>query len=80
MKILRPDDLLWVHDYHLMLLPRLVREKFPDMPIGFFLHIPFPSYEVFRLLPRPWRMEIIEGLLGAGLIGFPHARLHRAIF
>jgi trehalose 6-phosphate synthase/phosphatase len=70
LKILRPDDLLWIHDYHLMLLPRLVREKFPDMPIGFFLHIPFPSYEVFRLLPRPWRTEIIEGLLGAGLIGF----------
>jgi trehalose 6-phosphate synthase/phosphatase len=40
------------------------------MPIGFFLHIPFPSYEVFRLLPRSWRTEIIEGLLGAGLIGF----------
>lgn len=70
MPILRPDDLLWVHDYHLMLLPKLIREKFPDMPIGFFLHIPFPSYEVFRLLPRPWRSEIIEGLLGAGLIGF----------
>jgi trehalose 6-phosphate synthase/phosphatase len=71
-KILRPDDLLWIHDYHLMLLPRLIREKFPDIPIGFFLHIPFPSYEVFRLLPRPWRTEIIEGLLGAGL-------RHRAI-
>ena len=42
-KALRPDDVLWVHDYHLMLLPGLVREKFPDMPIGFFLHIPFPS-------------------------------------
>jgi trehalose 6-phosphate synthase/phosphatase len=68
--ILRPDDLLWIHDYHLMLLPRLIREKYPDMPIGFFLHIPFPSYEVFRILPRPWRTEIIEGLLGAGLIGF----------
>jgi trehalose 6-phosphate synthase/phosphatase len=68
--VLRPDDLLWVHDYHLMLLPRLVRERFPDMPIGFFLHIPFPSFEVFRLLPRPWRTEIIEGLLGAGVIGF----------
>ena len=68
--VLRPDDLLWIHDYHLMLLPKLVREKFPEMPIGFFLHIPFPSYEVFRLLPRAWREEIIEGLLGASLIGF----------
>ena len=67
---LRPDDVLWVHDYHLMLLPRLVREKFPEMPIGFFLHIPFPSWEIFRLLPRHWREEIIEGLLGSSLIGF----------
>jgi len=67
---LRPDDMVWIHDYHLMLLPALIREKFPDMPIGFFLHIPFPSYEVFRLMPRPWREGIIEGLLGASLIGF----------
>ncbi len=67
---LRPDDLLWIHDYHLMLLPKLVREKFPEMPIGFFLHIPFPSWEIFRLLPRPWREEILEGLLGSSLIGF----------
>ena len=70
LKILRPDDLLWIHDYHLLLLPGLIREKFPDLPIGFFLHIPFPSYEVFRLLPQPWRTQIIEGLLGASLIGF----------
>jgi len=67
---LRPDDILWIHDYHLMLLPKLVREKFPEMPIGFFLHVPFPSWEVFRMLPRAWREEIIEGLLGSSLIGF----------
>jgi trehalose 6-phosphate synthase/phosphatase len=67
---LQPDDVLWIHDYHLMLLPKLVRDKFPEMPIGFFLHIPFPSWEVFRMLPRPWREEIIEGLLGSSLIGF----------
>ncbi|MBU6409998.1 MAG: trehalose-6-phosphate synthase, partial [Verrucomicrobia bacterium] len=67
---LRPDDTVWVHDYHLMLLPRLIREKFPDMPIGFFLHIPFPSYELFRMMPRAWREEVIEGLLGSSLIGF----------
>ncbi|HEX3983841.1 MAG TPA: bifunctional alpha,alpha-trehalose-phosphate synthase (UDP-forming)/trehalose-phosphatase, partial [Acidisoma sp.] len=67
---LRPDDLLWIHDYHLMLLPALVRKKFPDMAIGFFLHIPFPSFEIFRMLPRPWREEIIEGLLGSSLLGF----------
>ncbi len=58
-KVLQPDDVLWIHDYHLMLLPKLVREKFPEMPIGFFLHIPFPSWEIFRMLPRPWREEII---------------------
>ena len=68
--VLRPDDLVWVHDYQLMLLPGLLRERFPETPIGFFLHIPFPSYEVFRLLPRAWRLEIIDGLLGASLIGF----------
>ncbi len=64
----KPDDIIWVHDYHLMLLPKLIRENRPDLTIGFFLHIPFPSFEVFRLLP--WRKEIIEGLLGADLIGF----------
>ncbi len=69
-EVLQPDDILWIHDYQLLLLPRLVRERFPHLPIGFFLHIPFPSYEVFRLLPRPWRAEIIEGLLGSSLIGF----------
>lgn len=69
-RVLRPDDMLWIHDYHLMLLPRLIREAIPELPIGFFLHIPFPSFEVFRLLPRVWRAEIIEGLLGADLIGF----------
>ena len=68
--MLRPDDLLWVHDYQLMLVPGLIRERFPEMPIGFFLHIPFPSYEVFRLLPRAWRVELIEGLLGSSLVGF----------
>jgi trehalose 6-phosphate synthase/phosphatase len=67
---LRPDDVVWVHDYQLMLLPRLIRERFPDMAIGFFLHIPFPSFEVFRMLPCAWRSEIVEGLLGASLIGF----------
>ncbi len=65
---IREDDILWIHDYQLLLLPQMIREKFPKLTIGFFLHIPFPSYEVFRLLP--WRKEIIEGLLGADLIGF----------
>lgn len=62
------DDLIWVHDYHLMLLPQMLRKKRPDSRIGFFLHIPFPSYEVFRLLP--WKEDILQGLLGADLVGF----------
>jgi len=68
--LIKPDDVIWIHDYHLMLLPALLREKLPDVPIGFFLHIPFPSFEIFRLLPMKWRSEILEGLLGADLIGF----------
>ncbi len=62
------DDVIWVHDYQLMLVPQMVREKRPNVAIGFFLHIPFPSYEIFRTLP--WRKEILEGLLGSDLIGF----------
>jgi trehalose 6-phosphate synthase/phosphatase len=69
-QIARPGDLIWIHDYHLMLLPKLIRERVPDVSLGFFLHIPFPSFEVFRLLPSRWRREILEGLLGADLIGF----------
>jgi trehalose 6-phosphate synthase/phosphatase len=67
---LQPGDVVWVHDYQLMLLPRLLRQEFPRMPIGFFLHIPFPSFELFRLLPNHWRQELLEGMLGASLIGF----------
>jgi trehalose 6-phosphate synthase/phosphatase len=70
MEVLRPDDMVWVHDYQLMLLPALLRERLPEIPIGFFLHIPFPSFEIFRLLPVAWRQELIEGLLGSSLIGF----------
>jgi trehalose 6-phosphate synthase/phosphatase len=61
-------DKIWIHDYHLLLLPEMVKERFPDATVGFFLHIPFPSYELFRILP--WRMEIIRGMLGADLLGF----------
>ncbi len=67
-EIAKPDDCIWVHDYQLMLLPQLLRERLPDSEIGFFLHIPWPSFELFRLLP--WREEILNGLLGADLIGF----------
>ena len=69
-KILLPGDVLWIHDYHFMLLPEMIRQRFPDIPIGFFLHIPFPSFELFRILPSEWRKEILMGLLGANLIGF----------
>jgi trehalose 6-phosphate synthase/phosphatase len=68
--ILRPEDVIWVHDYHLMLLPRILKARHPHLTLGFFLHIPFPSFEVFRLLPGEWRREVLEGLLGADLIGF----------
>ena len=62
------NDTIWVHDYQLMLVPQMVREKRPNISIGFFLHIPFPSYEIFRTLP--WRKEVLMGLLGSDLIGF----------
>ncbi len=67
-RIAEPEDTIWIHDYQLMLLPQMVRERLPDASIGFFLHIPFPSFEIFRLLP--WRREILEGLLGSDLVGF----------
>ncbi len=61
-------DTIWIHDYQLLLVPQILKSKLPSVNIGFFLHIPFPSYEVFRILP--WREEIISGMLGADLIGF----------
>lgn len=70
MDVVKEGDLVWVHDYHLMLLPRLLKMRAPEFPVGFFLHIPFPSFEVFRLMPGRWRREILEGLLGSDLIGF----------
>lgn len=63
-----PQDLVWVQDYQLMLVPAMIRDKHPELPIGFFLHIPFPSYELFRVLPE--RNDLLKGLLGADFIGF----------
>jgi trehalose 6-phosphate synthase len=60
--------IVWVHDYQLQLVPAMLRQLRPDLTIGFFLHIPFPPYELFTQLP--WRNAIVEGLLGADLIGF----------
>lgn len=66
--LIQPGDTIWIHDYQLMLLPQMIKEKYPETRVAFFLHIPFPSYEVFRLLI--WREIILKGLLGADLIGF----------
>ena len=59
---------IWVHDYQLMLVPAMVREDVPKATIGFFLHIPFPSFEIFRLLPE--RRRLLEGLMGSDVVGF----------
>lgn len=59
---------VWVHDYQLQLVPQMLRELRPDLRIGFYLHIPFPPAELFQQLP--WRRQILEGLLGADLVGF----------
>ncbi|MFN0292673.1 bifunctional alpha,alpha-trehalose-phosphate synthase (UDP-forming)/trehalose-phosphatase [Pedobacter helvus] len=61
-------DKIWIQDYQLLCLPSLLRERLTDTTIGFFQHIPFPSFEIFRLIP--WRDKLIEGMLGADLIGF----------
>ena len=68
LEVADPESTIWVHDYQLLLLPGLLREKLPQASIGFFLHIPFPSFEIFRVIP--WREELLKGLLGADLIGF----------
>ncbi|WP_327090931.1 trehalose-6-phosphate synthase [Nonomuraea sp. NBC_01738] len=63
-----PGAVVWVQDYQLQLVPAMLRERRPDLRIGFFLHIPFPPVELFWRLP--WRKELVEGLLGADLVGF----------
>jgi trehalose 6-phosphate synthase/phosphatase len=68
--VYQPGDFIWVHDYQLFLVPELLRRIFPGSNIGFFLHIPFPAFEVFRNMPRRWREAILNGMLGADLIGF----------
>lgn len=68
LEVIEPDDIVWVQDYQLMLLPRMIRKVVPNISIGYFHHIPFPSYELFRCLPE--RGDILNGLLGADLIAF----------
>ena len=67
-KLAEPGDTIWVHDYQLLLLPQMIRERLPESSVGFFQHIPFASFEIFRLLP--WRRPLLSGILGADLIGF----------
>jgi len=73
----RPGDLVWVHDYQLLRVPALLRERLPDARIGFFLHIPFPNPEIFFTLSR--RRWLVEGMLGADVVGF-HTRRYRGHF
>ncbi|KAL7004351.1 Trehalose-6-P synthase/phosphatase complex subunit [Cystobasidiomycetes sp. EMM_F5] len=73
--VYKKGDLIWINDYHLMLVPNMVRHKLPDATIGFFLHIAFPSSEIFRCLAN--RRELLEGVLGADLIGFQTYNLAR---
>ena len=63
-----PGDTVWIHDYQLLLCPKMIKDVRPDVTIGFFLHIPFPSFEIFRTFP--WREALLQGMLGADLIGF----------
>ena len=70
LKFIRPTDNIWIHDYHLLPLARMLRDAMPELTIGFFLHIPFPSYEIFRLMPRQWQEDLLYGMLGADVIGF----------
>jgi trehalose 6-phosphate synthase/phosphatase len=67
---LGPGDTVWIQDYHLLPLAGMLRERFPGLTIGFFLHIPFPSFELFRMLPRPWQHALLNGMLSADLVGF----------
>ncbi len=68
--LIQPGDLVWIHDFQLMLLPDMVRQAVPDATIGYFFHIPFPTYEIVKLLPRTWRQFLLKGILGADVVGF----------
>ena len=67
---LRPGDRVWIHDYHLMLVPRFLRERSPDALVGYFLHTPFPALESLRRLPHAHRAALLDGVLGADMLGF----------
>lgn len=71
-RVSREDGVVWVHDYQLQLVPAMVRERLPGARIGFFLHIPFPPVDIFERLP--WRLQVLEGLIGADYLGFQTRR------
>ena len=68
LEAVEPGDLAWVHDYHLMLAPQMLREAQPNLRIGWFCHVPWPNSDLFCILP--WRRKLLLGLLGADLLGF----------
>jgi trehalose 6-phosphate synthase/phosphatase len=68
--IYEPGDIIWIHDYHFLGMAKIIREAFPDAKIGFFLHIPFPNFELFRMLPNRVKKYLIDGMLGSNLVGF----------
>jgi trehalose 6-phosphate synthase/phosphatase len=68
--IAQEGDIVWIQDYHLFLLPEMLRQDYKDIAVGLFLHTPFPSFEMMRLLPQKWREQILRGILGADLVGF----------
>jgi trehalose 6-phosphate synthase/phosphatase len=70
----QPGDLIWVHDYHLMRVPALIRDRLPEARVGFFLHVPFPNPEIFFTLPT--RADLVGGMMGADLVGFHTRRYH----
>ncbi|MDP9036058.1 MAG: bifunctional alpha,alpha-trehalose-phosphate synthase (UDP-forming)/trehalose-phosphatase [Myxococcota bacterium] len=76
-RVWQPGDLVWVHDYQLVLVPAMLRARIPSALIGFFLHTPFPASEILRILP--WRQQVLDGLLGADLLGF-HTFTYRSHF
>ena len=77
LKVVRKDDFIWIHDYHFFLLPKYLKQKNKNLNIGFFLHIPFPSPELFFRIP--WRIELLEAFLNYDTIGF-HTNIDRKNF
>ncbi len=68
--IYEPGDVIWIHDYHFLGLPNMLRQYKPNAKIGFFLHIPFPNFEIFRILPNKAKRYILDGILGSNVAGF----------